>query len=53
MLGGNDDLLEVARRDGEDRMVETARESGIIERAQNNAQDSIRTFSSPPWAIER
>jgi len=45
-LRGNDDLLEEARRDGEDRMVETAREGGIIEQAQNNAEDSIRAFAT-------
>ncbi len=43
-LRGNDDLLEEARRDAEDRMVETAREGDIIEQARNNAEESIRTF---------
>lgn len=43
-LRGNDDLLDDTRRDGKDRMVETAREGGIFEQAQDNAEDSIRTF---------
>ena len=43
---GNDDLLEAARRKGEDRMVETTREGDIIEQAQNNAEESIRTFAT-------
>jgi len=30
-----------------DRMVEIARESGIIELAQHNAEDGIRTFVTP------
>jgi hypothetical protein len=43
-LRGNDDLLDDARRDGKYRMVETARENGIIEQARDNAEDSIRTL---------
>jgi hypothetical protein len=45
-LRDNDDLLEEARRDGKDRMMETARESGIIEQAQSNAKESISIFVS-------
>lgn len=41
---GNDALLEEARRDAEDRMVEVARQNGIIEQAQTNAEESIRAF---------
>lgn len=43
-IRGNDALLEEARRDAEDRMVEIARENGIVEQAENNAEDSIRQF---------
>ncbi len=28
----------------DDKMVETAREGGIVEQAQNNAEESIMTF---------
>jgi hypothetical protein len=37
-------LVEEARRDAEERILETAQENGILEQAQNNAEDSIRTF---------
>lgn len=37
-------LDEEARRNAEDRIVESARENGIVEKAQNNAETSIRTF---------
>ncbi len=40
-LRGNDDLIEAARREAEDRIVETARENDILEKAQNNAEESI------------
>ncbi len=43
-LRGNDELLEQARRNGEDKMVETAKEGGIVEQAQQNAEDTISTF---------
>ena len=43
-IQGNDELLEEARRDAEDRMVDLARENDIMEEAQNNAEDSIRDF---------
>ncbi len=42
--GGNDELIEEARRDAEDEIVETARENGILAKAQNNAEVSIRTL---------
>ena len=43
-IRGNDELIEEARRDAEDRIVETALENGILEKAQNNAEDSIRVL---------
>lgn len=43
-IRGNDELIEEARRDAEYRMVEAARENGILDKAQNNAQASIRTL---------
>jgi Protein of unknown function (DUF4230) len=43
-IRGNDDLIEKARRDAEDRMVETARENDILDKAQNNAEASITTL---------
>ncbi len=43
-IRGNDALLEEARRDAEDRMVEAARQNGIVEQAQNNAEESLRAF---------
>ena len=48
MLKGNDDLLEEARRDGEDRMMETASESRIIGHARTTPKSASET-SSPPW----
>lgn len=44
LIGGNDQLIEEARRDAEDEIVETARENGILAKAQNNAEASIRTL---------
>jgi hypothetical protein len=41
-FGVNDELVEVARRRGEDNIVETARESGILGEAEQNAEESIR-----------
>jgi hypothetical protein len=41
---GDDQLIEKARRDAEDSMVEAARENGILDKAQNNAETSIRTL---------
>ena len=43
-IRGNDALIEKARRDAEDRMVEAARENGILDKAQNNAEASIKTL---------
>jgi hypothetical protein len=43
-IRGNDELIEEARRDAEDRMVETARENDILDKAQNNAEASITTL---------
>jgi hypothetical protein len=43
-IRGNDELIEEARRDAEDRMVEAAEENDILERAQNNAEASITTL---------
>lgn len=43
-LRGNDELIDDARREAEDRIVETAREDDILEKAQNNAEDSIRVL---------
>ncbi len=43
-IRGNDELIEDARREAEDRIVETARENDILEKAQNNAEDSIRVL---------
>jgi hypothetical protein len=43
-IRGNDALLDKARRDAEDRIVDIAKENGIVEQAQNNAKDSIRTL---------
>jgi hypothetical protein len=40
-LRGNDELIEKARRDAEDRMVEAAEENGILDKARNNAEASI------------
>jgi hypothetical protein len=49
---GNDELIEVARRDAEDRMVEAAKEHGILDKAQDNAKTSISTLITP-WATTR
>jgi hypothetical protein len=43
-IRGNDELIDEARRDAEDRMVEAARKNGILDKAQNNAETSIRTL---------
>ncbi len=43
-IRGNDELIEEARRKAEDRGVETARENDILEKAQDNAEVSIRTL---------
>lgn len=43
-IRGNDELTEEARRDAEDRMVEAAKEHGILDKAQDNAKTSISTL---------
>lgn len=43
-IRGNDELIEEARRDAEDRMVKAAKENGILDKAQDNAETSIRTL---------
>jgi Protein of unknown function (DUF4230) len=43
-IRGNDDLIEEARRDAEDRMVEAAKDNDILTKAQDNAEASIRTL---------
>ena len=43
-IRGNDELIEEARRDAEDRMVEAAKEHGILDKAQDNAKTSISTL---------
>ncbi len=40
-ISGNDALLEEARRDAEDRMVEVARENGLVELAQNSIRELL------------
>ena len=43
-LRGDDTLLEEARRDALDRIAIHARENGILEQAETNAEDSISAF---------
>ncbi len=43
-IRGNDELIEEARRDAEDRMVEAAKEHGILDKAQDNAKTSRSTL---------
>jgi len=43
-IRGNDDLIEEARRDAEDRMVKAAKDNDILTKAQENAEASIRTL---------
>jgi hypothetical protein len=43
-IRGDDDLIEEARRDAEDRMVEAAKDNDILTKAQDNAEASIRTL---------
>ena len=43
-LRPDDDLVEKARATAEERIEEAARENGILETAETNAEDSIRTF---------
>jgi len=42
-IRGNDELIERARCDAEDRMMEAARGNDILDKAQNNAETSIRS----------
>ena len=44
LTSGNDKLIEKGRRKAEDRVVELSRENGILEKAQVNAEDSVRTL---------
>lgn len=44
VLRGNDDLIEDARLEAEDKILEAAKEGGILQQAENNAEDSIRVF---------
>ena len=43
-LRPDDDLVEKARTTAEKRIEATARENGILETAESNAEDSIRAF---------
>lgn len=43
-LRPNDDLVEEARATAEDRIESAARENGILETAERNAEGSIRSF---------
>ncbi len=43
-IRGNDELIEEARRTGEDRIVGAAKESGIVGKAEDNAEESIRVL---------
>lgn len=43
-LRPNDDLVEEARATAEDRIEAAARENGILDTAETNAEDSIRAF---------
>ncbi len=40
-IRGNDELIDAAREKAEDRVLDVARENGILEKAQDNAEDSI------------
>lgn len=44
-LRPDDDLAEEARATAVERIEETARENGILETAETNAEDSIRAFA--------
>lgn len=41
-IRGNDELIDAAREKAEDRVFDVARKNGILEKAQDNAEDSIR-----------
>ncbi len=40
----DDGLIKEARTEAEDRILDAARENGILEQAQSNAEESVRTF---------
>ncbi len=44
LTSGNDELIEEGRRKAEDRVVEIAQENDILDKAQENAEVSIRTL---------
>jgi len=43
-IRGNDELIEEASRDAEDRMVEAARENDLLDKARDNSEASISTL---------
>ena len=43
-LRPDDDLVEEARAEAEERIEDAARENGILDTAEQNAEDSIRAF---------
>lgn len=43
-LRPDDSLVEEARADAEDEILAAARENGILDTAENNAEDAIRAF---------
>jgi hypothetical protein len=43
-IRGDDELIEESRRVASTGIVESSEESGILEQAEQNAEDSIRTF---------
>ncbi len=45
-IRGNDELIDEAREEAEDEVLATARENGILEKAQDNAEDSIRGLAT-------
>ena len=44
LLQGDDALIEEARRDAEEQILDAAEENGILEQAESNAEDTIRAF---------
>lgn len=45
-IRGNDELIDAAREKAEDRVLDVARDNGILEKAQDNAEDSIRGLAT-------
>jgi Protein of unknown function (DUF4230) len=43
-IRGNDEQIEEARRDAEDRIVEAARDNDILDKGQDNAETSISSL---------